>query len=125
MTDETKQIGFRGTREYRAMLQQEALNRGIKVQRLLELAVEQFLKSKSGVTSTERRQESTSSELSNLTPEDLEFARVMLSARKEGDKHLRVILNELFEGEKPNYEQRKRSSSGRQEAPRKGSRAAG
>lgn len=36
-------IGFRGTEEYRKRLQQEALNRGLKVQQLLEAAVELYV----------------------------------------------------------------------------------
>lgn len=38
-------IGFRGTEQYRRKLQREAWRRGLKVQGLLERAVEQFLSS--------------------------------------------------------------------------------
>lgn len=37
------QVGFRGTEEYRHRLQEEAHKRHMKVQRMLELAVEAYL----------------------------------------------------------------------------------
>lgn len=45
MADSEKQIGFRGTVEYREKLQRAALDRGLKVQGLIERAVEAFLAS--------------------------------------------------------------------------------
>ena len=43
---EEKQIGFRGTVEYRTRLKQEALNRGTNVQGLIEAAVDAYLEGK-------------------------------------------------------------------------------
>lgn len=43
MTQESVSIDFRGTEEYRKMLQQEAQNRNLKVQELLEEAVARYL----------------------------------------------------------------------------------
>jgi hypothetical protein len=43
MEKEEVQIGFRGTEEYRAELQKEALNRNIKVQQMIREAVDQYL----------------------------------------------------------------------------------
>lgn len=52
MSDSKKQIAFMGTPEYRKRLQQEALRRDMKVQTLLEEAVELFLSSGSSVSET-------------------------------------------------------------------------
>jgi hypothetical protein len=43
MAEEIVTIGFRGTEDYRKMLQQEALNRGLKVQKMLEEAIAHYL----------------------------------------------------------------------------------
>lgn len=45
MPDSTKQIGFRGTVEYRKALAQAALDRGLKVQGMLEKAIDMYLES--------------------------------------------------------------------------------
>jgi len=48
MPDETKQIAFRGTDEYREFVQRASLDRKMKVQQFLEAAVEHYVKDKSG-----------------------------------------------------------------------------
>lgn len=48
MSENTKQIIFRGTEEYRATLQKSAIDRGMKVQQLIEHAVEMYLHSSNG-----------------------------------------------------------------------------
>lgn len=55
MSEKTRQIAFYGTEEYRFRLQREALDRGIKVQVLLEEAVERYLHTESRETVTAKR----------------------------------------------------------------------
>lgn len=45
MAENTNQIAFRGTEEYRAKLQKSAIDRGLKVQQLIEQAIEMYLQS--------------------------------------------------------------------------------
>ena len=51
------EIKFRGTVEYRTELQMEGLKRGLKVQALLERAVERYLAGPKCLTATESRPE--------------------------------------------------------------------
>ena len=55
VSEKTRQIAFYGTEEYRFRLQREALDRGIKVQVLLEEAVERYLHTESRETVTAKR----------------------------------------------------------------------
>jgi predicted nuclease with RNAse H fold len=48
MSENTRQIIFRGTEEYRAQLQKSAIDRGIKVQQLIEQAIEMYLHASNG-----------------------------------------------------------------------------
>lgn len=47
MSENKRQIAFTGTIEYRNLLQREALDRGVKVQQLIEQAIESYLRSSS------------------------------------------------------------------------------
>lgn len=55
MPEDKKQIAFYGSEAYRTGLQREALNRGMKVQQLLEEAVDAYLSGPQAVEDAPRR----------------------------------------------------------------------
>jgi hypothetical protein len=84
------QIGFRGTEEYRRSIQQAALDRGLKVQRMLEIAVEQYLRSEGSI------EQPRAAQLEGLSEEDATLAAKFLRWKKKPKKSNTDIKLEKF-----------------------------
>lgn len=78
MAEETVTIGFRGTEEYRKTLQQEALNRGLKVRKMLEEAVAHYAGQAPVSQPAGGKQDGEESPFGKLTPGERRWLRALL-----------------------------------------------
>ncbi len=89
MADEQKQIGFRGTEDYRRWLQKTAIDHGVKVQRFIELAIDAYTQSPPG--KAEKVQISKSSKTEDDDPLIKDFVEFV----KHGDPAIVDIVKNL------------------------------
>ncbi len=83
MAEDLVTIGFRGTSEYRRKLQREALERGLKVQNMIEEAVEFYLASRHGESKDGVKMPSP---LGDLTPEEHRWVTALLAYLRDESK---------------------------------------
>lgn len=91
MAEKKKTIGFRGTEEYRSNLAQEALNRGVKVQVMLESAVSAYL---SGTT------QKAASHKSEIPTAEKAYVDLLLFLLRDGNPEIRGAVVSLLESQK-------------------------
>jgi hypothetical protein len=82
MTQELFTIGFRGTAAYRKLVQQEALNRSIKVQRFIEQAVSYYLRGVPGYD--------------GVTPDEQQWLAAMLTFLREDTYPQKEYVTDLL-----------------------------
>jgi hypothetical protein len=93
MAQEIVTIGFRGTEDYRRMLQQEALNRGLKVQKMLEEAVAHYVGQAIPTETAVSKAVGDDSPFRETTPEERRWLAALLDyLRDEGKPFKENIL---------------------------------
>lgn len=98
MAQEIVTIGFRGTEDYRRMLQQEALNRGLKVQKMLEEAVAQYVGQAPGADSSVRATVANESPFGEITPEERRWLGALLDYLRDEDKPFKENILGIMAG---------------------------
>jgi hypothetical protein len=88
LSENEVQIGFRGSEAYRSMLQQAALDRKIKVQRLVRIAVDAFL----SAAESERPLpiEKLAANQASFAPENKRDHEQLEAILNEGDEEMRL-----------------------------------
>ena len=98
MAEEIVTIGFRGTEEYRKMLQQEALNRGLKVQKLLEEALAHYVGQAPTPETAASKAESSDSVFGRLTPEERRWLEALLNYLRDESKPFKENILGIMAG---------------------------
>lgn len=98
MAEEIVTIGFRGTEEYRKMLQQAALDRGLKVQKLLEEAIAQYLGQPASVESAAAKGDNGGSPFGDLSPEELRWLEALLNYLRDDSKPFKENILSIIAG---------------------------
>lgn len=86
MAQEIVTIGFRGTEEYRKMLQQEALNRGLKVQRMLEEAIAHYVGKVPASETTATKADQPDSPFGAIDPDEQRWLEALLNYLRDDSK---------------------------------------
>ena len=98
MAEEIVTIGFRGTEEYRKTLQQEALNRGLKVQKMLEEAVAHYVGQAPVSEVIDQKADSSESPFGKLTPEERRWLEALLNYLRDDSKPFRENILGIMAG---------------------------
>jgi hypothetical protein len=98
MAEEIVTIGFRGTEEYRKTLQQEALNRGLKVQKMLEEAVAHYVGQVPASEAIAAKADSGDSPFGKLTPEERRWLQALLDYLRDGTKPFKENILGIMAG---------------------------
>jgi hypothetical protein len=98
MAEEIVTIGFRGTEEYRKMLQRVALDRGLKVQKLLEEAIAQYLGQPGSAEATAAKGDNGGSPFGDLTPEEHRWLEALLNYLRDDSKPFKENILSIMAG---------------------------
>ena len=98
MAEEIVTIGFRGTEEYRKMLQQEALNRGLKVQKMLEEAVAHYVGQAPASEATGSKADSGDSPFGKLASEERRWLEALLTYLRDDSKPFKENILGIMAG---------------------------
>ena len=98
MPEDIVTIGFRGTEEYRKTLQQEALNRGLKVQKMLEEAVAHYVGQVPVSETIVAKADSGDSSFGKLTPEERRWLEALLNYLRDDGRPFKENILGIMAG---------------------------